>query len=215
MQKMGGADMGFFARQAATDARLLKRSCESLIGLCRGMLADGYLADEEILFLKNWLDENDMLAVTWPGEVVYKRINQVLADGVIDEDERKYLTETLDSLIGGTMQETGATEGLSTNLPVEDVELVDLDGNLFCFTGTFLYGTRAACHKATESAGGVAAKGITKKLNYLVIGTNTTQSWANTSFGRKIEKAVDYRNSGIPLAIISEACWISFLPVSK
>ena len=207
--------MGFFARQAATDARLLKRSCESLIGLCRGMLADGYLADEEILFLKNWLDENDMLAVTWPGEVVYKRINQVLADGVIDEDERKYLTETLDSLIGGTMQETGATEGLSTNLHVEDVELVDFDGNLFCFTGTFLYGTRAACHKATESAGGVAAKGITKKLNYLVIGTNTTQSWANSSFGRKIEKVVDYRDSGIPLAIISEACWISFLPVSK
>ena len=113
------------------------------------------------------------------------------------------------------MQETGATEGLSTNLPVEDVDVIDFDGSLFCFTGTFLYGTRAACHKATESAGGVAAKGITKKLNYLVIGTNTTQSWANTSFGRKIEKAVDYRDSGVPLAIISEACWISFLPVSK
>lgn len=206
--------MSFFARQAATDARLLKRSCESLIGLCRGMLADGYLADEEILFLKNWLDENDMLAVTWPGGVVYKRINQVLADGAIEEGERKYLTETLDSLIGGTMQETGATEGLSTNLPVEDVAAIDFDGRSFCFTGTFLYGTRAACHKATEFAGGIAANGITKKLDYLVIGTNTTGSWANTSFGRKIEKAVDYRSSGLQLAIVSEACWVSHLPFS-
>ncbi len=212
---IGGTDMGFFARQAATDARLLKRSCESLIGLCRGMLADGFLADEEILFLKNWLDENDMLAATWPGEVVYKRINQVLADGVIDKSERKYLTDTLESLIGGTMQETGATEGLPTDLPVEDVESIAFPSSSFCFTGTFLFGTRAACHKATESAGGIAAKGITKKLDYLVIGTNTTESWANTSFGRKIEKAVDYRSSGVPLAIISEACWIGHLPSSN
>lgn len=204
--------MSFFARQAATDVRLLKRSCESLIGLCRGMLADGYLADEEILFLKNWLDENDLLAVTWPGEIIYKRISQVLADGTIDDDERKYLIKTLDSLIGGTMQETGATEGLSTNLPVEDVAAIDFDGRLFCFTGTFLFGTRTACHKATEFAGGIVANGITKKLDYLVIGTNTTGSWANTSFGRKIEKAVDYRSSGLPLAIVSEACWVNHLP---
>ena len=96
----------------------------------------------------------------------------------------------------------------------EEVEEIDFDGNSFCFTGTFLYGTRTACHKATESAGGIAAKGITKKLDYLVIGTNTTESWANTSFGRKIEKAVDYRDSGVPLAIISEACWINHLPAS-
>ena len=155
-----------------------------------------------------------MLAVTWPGEVVYKRINQVLADGAIDEDERKYLTETLDSLIGGTMQEIGATEGLSTSLPVDDVSDIDFDGRSFCFTGTFLFGTRSACHKATELAGGIAAKGVTRKLDFLVIGTNTTRTWANTSFGRKIEKAVDYRNSGLPLAIVSEACWVRHLPFS-
>ena len=40
-----------YARQVSTDNRLLKRSCESLIGLCSGLMADGVLNDEEIGFL--------------------------------------------------------------------------------------------------------------------------------------------------------------------
>lgn len=203
---------GFFSRTAATDARLLKRSCESLIGLCTGMLVDGHLSDDEIIYLKNWLDENDEIAYTWPGEVLYKRINQVLADNVIDENERKYLTKTLEDLIGGSFQETGATSGVSTSLPVQTVESIEIDGKTFCFTGTFLFGTRSACHRATEKAGGEPAPRITKKLDYLVIGTMSTHSWANTSFGRKIEKAMDMQKDGVPLTIIDEQCWVRHLP---
>ena len=202
----------FFSQMAATDARLLKRGCETLIGICTGMLVDGHLSDDEIIYLKNWLDENDEIAYTWPGEVLYKRVNQVLADNVIDEDERKYLTKTLEELIGGSFQETGATSGVSTSLPIRDVESIEFDSSTFCFTGTFLFGTRPVCHRATEKAGGIPAPRITKKLDYLVIGTMTTRSWANTSFGRKIEKAVELQKSGVPLSIIGEQCWVRHLP---
>jgi hypothetical protein len=34
----------------------------------------------------------------------------------------------------------------------------------------------------------------------------------HTSFGRKIEKAVSYRQSGVRLAIISEDYWAGSLP---
>ncbi len=202
----------FFARQAATDSRLFKRSCQELIGICEGMLVDGYLCDAEILYLKNWLEENDQIAYTWPGEVVYKRIVEVLNDGEITEEERRYLTKTLQELIGGSFSETGGTPAEPISFPIARVNAIEFEGKTFCFTGTFLFGTRPACHKATEKVGGIPALRITRKLDYLVIGTLSTRSWANTSFGRKIEKAVGLQNSGCPVTIIDEQTWVKGLP---
>ena len=202
----------FFARSAATDARLLKRSTESLIGICKGMLADGGLNDEELLFLQTWLSENDELAYSWPGEVLYKRISAALGDGVISSVERQHLIETMTSIIGGSFQDHGATSGLPTSLPVQDVGDLMIAEHTFCFTGQFLYGTRAACEKAVESHSGAAVPRVTKKVDYLVIGTLASRDWANTSHGRKIEKAVAYREKGIPIAIIDEARWVDALP---
>ncbi|MCH7687994.1 MAG: BRCT domain-containing protein [Planctomycetes bacterium] len=176
------------------------------------MLVDGHLSDDEIIFLKSWLEENDEIAHTWPGEVLYRRINKVLADNVIDEDERSYLKKTLEELIGGSLQETGATSGIATSLPVQEIENIEFERRKFCFSGTFLYGTRAACHRVTEQAGGEPANNITRKLDYLVIGTMSTRSWANTSFGRKIEKAMEFQKQGAPLTIIDEQSWVRYLP---
>jgi hypothetical protein len=45
----------------------------------------------------------------------------------------------------------------------------------------------------------------------LVIGVFASRDWANTNFGRKIERAVKLRDSGSGLAIISEEHWKSFV----
>jgi NAD-dependent DNA ligase len=84
-----------YSQHVATEARLLKRSCESLLGICAGLLADGALNDDEIRFLNLWLEDNEKIAKTWPGEVIFKRVHDVLADNVITEDERDYLKQTL------------------------------------------------------------------------------------------------------------------------
>ena len=59
----------------------------------------------------------------------------------------------------------------------------------------------------TESLGGINAKGVNKSLNYLVLGTYVTDSWAHENYGRKIEKAMEYRERGVPLVIITEEHW--------
>ena len=201
----------FFARKAATDQRLLKRSCESLLGICSGMLADGYLANEEIHFLDAWLADNDDIANSWPGEVIFKRVRDVLADGVITEDEREYLKSTLSDLIGGSIEETGATSGTATRLPLDDVSDIQIEDCSFCFTGSFLYGTRNLCHKAVEERGGTASGSVNVSLNYLVIGSFASREWVHTSHGRKIEKAMDYKSKGRQILIISEEQWMDAL----
>jgi len=40
-----------------------------------------------------------------------------------------------------------------------------------------------------------------------VLGAYATESWAHSSFGRKIEKAVDMRFSGVPIPIVGENHW--------
>jgi hypothetical protein len=177
----------FFARRAATDQRLLKRSCESLLGICSGILADGRLADEEIRFLDTWLADNDDISTTWPGEVVFARVRGVSSDGVITEDEREHLKTALSELLGGTLEDTGATSGMATRLPVDDVDVIKIADNSFCFTGNFLYGTRKACENAIVQRGGEPSASVRTDLNYLVIGTLASREWAHTSHGRKID----------------------------
>lgn len=200
-----------FARKSATDQRLLKRSCESLLGICSGFLADNHLSDNEIRFLDTWLKDNDDIATTWPGEVISARVEDILKDGVIEESEREYLKQTLSDLLGGTLENTGATGGTATRLPIDDIDLITIESSIFCFTGQFLYGTRKACESAITKRGGDIAKSVTRSLDYLVIGTMSTRSWVNTSHGRKIEKAVDYKKKGIPILIASEEQWVQFL----
>ena len=196
--------------QVATDARLLKRSCESLLGICSGLIADGDLNDLEIKFLRTWLAEHSELATTWPGEVVLRRIENVLVDGVVTEAERAHLLETLRQLVGGCFAETGASPDGATALPVDERVIVRIVGHSFCFTGQFLFGTRSLCERSVLDRGGLVS-GIKKDLAFLVVGELSSREWKYTSFGTKIEAALGLKAKGSSLAIVSEAQWIRSL----
>lgn len=201
----------FFAMRAATDQRVLKRSCESLLGICAGLICDGSLNDEEIRYLDIWLRNNDQLSVTWPGEVVVACVQDILSDGLITEEEREYLRKSLSDLLGGALSETGAAGGTATRLPINNVETIKLAGSSFCFTGDFLFGTRKVCEKAVTERGGVACSSVKADLHYLVVGTMASRDWAHSSHGRKIEKALEYQKKGRPVLVVSEEQWVQFL----
>lgn len=82
---------------------------------------------------------------------------------------------------------------------------------MVCFTGEFLYGTRAACERLVLKLGATCAENVSKKVDVLVIGTKVSLDWAHTSFGRKIQKAMDLRGEGHPIAIISERRWLQLM----
>lgn len=49
---------------------------------------------------------------------------------------------------------------------------------------------------------------VTGKLDYLVVGAIVEESWANGTYGRKIEKAVERRQRYGQPAIVSESQWV-------
>ncbi len=50
-------------------------------------------------------------------------------------------------------------------------------------------------------------KVVRLRTRYLIIGTFGSRDWVHTSFGCKIQKAVEYRSDGSGLAIVGEEYW--------
>lgn len=190
---------------------MMTKNMQTMVGICTGIMADGIVTEDETRFLHHWMMENRDARLFWPGDILFDKLNEVLEDDVVTRDEAKELEILLEQIIGGTLQKTGSTQGQSSTLPLDKDATIIIPDNRFCFTGQFLFGTRKDCHTITEQLGGIAEPRITKKLNYLVIGGLVSNSWANTSYGRKIEKAVEYKRGGSPLSIVSETAWCELL----
>jgi hypothetical protein len=77
------------------DSSRLKQSLGELPGIAKGLPADEELSDAEIEFLHDWLEEHFSITFAFPANVIHARIKEVPEDGVITEEERSHLVDTL------------------------------------------------------------------------------------------------------------------------
>ena len=196
----------FFARRGATYINDMSRSLGALLGIATGVLADKTLVDGEIRFLKEWLDNNSAIATAWPGDVIYQKVQEVLADGEITESERAHLVQTLEQLVGGTLSDLAEAKHVTQMLPYETPQIA-FPGAFFCLTGDFAFAPRNKCEQAISSRGGTIKSSVSKKLNYLVVGGLGSEEWKHGSFGTKIEQAIALKRAGSPIALIHENHW--------
>lgn len=183
------------------------RRMDTLIGLSKGLLADGKLVQDEVEFLFQWLIQNKGTNNPVIANIENK-VLEILHDGIVDKEEAQELFELLKKLNGedADLGEVAKPTNLPLCSPPPEVKIL---GSSFLFTGTFNYGTRAQCTKLVEELGGTVGKSVNKNINYLVIGSYVTDSWAHESFGRKIEKAMSYRDmKSSDIKIISENHWL-------
>ena len=198
-----------YTRQAAAFRNEMKQTCAALVGIVQGVLADGELHDKEISYLNSWLAQAESVSLIWPGSVIHSQIKRSLADGVITSDERQHLVATLEALLGGAL-DTLAEMPKVTMLALDEVTTIEHQDRSFCFTGDFVFGPRGACEKAVLVRGGNIAN-VTKKLHYLVVGGLGSSEWKHGVFGTKIEKAMELRQSGLPIRIVHEDVWTEAL----
>lgn len=193
-------------------ARRAERDCSELLGLAKGLLADGMVTDAETLLVGEWVANHPDAAEQWPVNRLKERLDRIFADGMVDAEEREDLSKLLESIVGGTAGMI-VGEDASTELPLDlPPPPIAWPGSVFVFTGKFAFGPRLACERQVASLGATAESGVTKRTRYLVIGTFGSRDWVQTSFGRKIELAVQYRDAGIPIAIVGEDHWAASLP---
>lgn len=182
-----------------------------LQGLMHGILSDGKITDEEILSLKNWLNDNDHLTAIYPYDELYSIILTIVSDGVITEDERDLLqvffSEFVDvnSLVAVDQERLLEIKrdfnigGICAICPD-----ITFESKRFCFTGKSSKTDRKSIEEILSVLNGVFHNSVTKTTDYLIIGNEGNPCWAFSCYGRKVEKAINMRKSGAPITIVHE-----------
>lgn len=184
-----------------------ERACAQLLGLVSGITADGHLHDLEIQFLRTWLAQNRSVNGHWLGGRIAAQLDAVLADGHVSDEERSALFAELQNIAGVEFASTGCVTSDTTAFPADDCE-VRLNDAVVCLTGKFHFGSRSDCEKATIAVGATCVDSVTKKVNYLVIGSaGATASWKQASYGNKIDAAMKLKESGHRIFILDEQTW--------
>lgn len=192
-------------------ARLKDRAIDELIGLGKGIIADKTINQHEASFILDWLEANEHTLDKWPANVLYRRIREMMADGVLDENEKAGLLTLLEETVGGVIfLERAENEAVALPLTRPEPEIL-FASKCFCFTGKFVYGSRAKCQEAVIRRAATVTSTPGKTLDYLIIGSVGSSDWIHSSFGRKIENAVELRNRWGRLAIVSERHWTDFV----
>ncbi|MFP6806103.1 MAG: BRCT domain-containing protein [Pseudomonadales bacterium] len=198
------------AARSRNAGRVQDRLIDELIGISRGVIADGVVDEQEAIFIGQWIENHREIAERWPVNVLYVRLTEMLKDGILTSDEQAELLTTLRDLTGESSLFQQANK--STNLPVDKpAPKVEFANKSFCLTGKFVFGSNLECEETIRELGGNVVSMPTKDTDYLVIGELCSPDWVHTTFGRSIEKGVELKNQGHALVILNEEHWVDSL----
>lgn len=195
-------------------ARLIERDLSELLGLAKGMLADGVITEEEAEYLRAWCRNHPDAVACWPANQISTRLTRCFQDGHIPDAERLALRDLLANLVGGTASLVLGYEA-ATTLPLDEpAPRIRWRGQVYVFTGRFAYGTRGSCEREVTRRGGRCEDTITHDTTFVVVGTFSNPAWAHSSYGRKLQKAVQLREEGHAIKIVGEDHWANALSPS-
>ena len=189
------------------------KTVEHLLGLCRGITADGEVTEKEVVYLANWMSNNfDVLADHPVGRLLMNRVERIIGDGIITAEEREDLRDSLEQILGGGLLEDGGAGGLSSAAGSDaSGQAIEFAGRRFVVTGKFLYGPRRLVESAIVERGGVMGSVVTQSTHYVIVGTMGSRDWAASSFGTKLEAVYELQEQGSPIRIIAEPFWVDAL----
>ena len=181
-----------------------------LVGVVRGITADGVVSPDEATRLARWTRESPEVAARWPANMLARRLESIVRDGRVDARERRHL----EAVLGQLAQNPGWMGfSLATDLPVDRPEApVTFPARTFVFAGEMAYGPQRACEREVVELGGSCEHTVSRRTDYLVIGSLSASDWAQEGFGAQVDEVVQLRARGVRIAIVSEEHWANALP---
>ena len=81
-------------------ARLNSIDISELMGLCKGVLADGEVNLKEAQFIYQWLKDYQDVIDIWPANVLHEILGKVLEDEILTGEEENELIKLLTEITG-------------------------------------------------------------------------------------------------------------------
>lgn len=182
-----------------------------MVGLVRGVIADGKVSTDEAERLSEWARENPEIATRYPANLLARRLERIFMDGRADRRERDRLADVL-SQLAENPSGFGGGYPLATDLPLtEPAPEVVFEGQTFVFGGAMAYGPVHACEREVRERGGTCERTINRRTDYVVIGAMAANDWSQAAFGHLVDEVVQYAERGVPIAVISEEHWAAAL----
>jgi hypothetical protein len=172
------------ARVRALQAqRRIEQGLAEMMGLVRGVVADGVVSSDEANRLSEWTHANPETAARWPANILARRLGRIFADGRLDGRERDRLGAVLAQLAQNP-EAIGRGFPLATDLPItHPAPEVVFERQTFVFAGELAYGPTRACEREVMELGGTCERTINRRTDYVVIGALSANDWRQAAFG--------------------------------
>lgn len=190
---------------------IVTSSLQELHGIIHGIMADNILVEEELEKLYEWMENRDFLKGFYPFDEIHSLLITIRSDGVISDDEinmmKAYLGNFIDTRTSYNINEIEIQE-LQNQYSISGICAVCPDitfkNKTFSFTGTSGRAKRKDIAETIIKMGGEFNNNVTQKTDFLIVGSDGNPCWAFSCYGRKVEKAVNFRKTGLPIIILHE-----------
>lgn len=162
---------------------------QELLGMLKGITADEEISAREAANLLDWIDDHEEIASNRAVEPIFSILSESLEDGRISEEEHEAIM--------------GAIRGFLS--PADGCCGIEFEGKSFVLSGDFIHGSKKDVAAFIESKGGEIAKGVSKKVSYVVIGDAGSERYAFGNYGSKAKKALELKSKGVPIDVVHES----------
>lgn len=159
-----------------------------IIAFCQGITCDGVVNKKELDLLNIWLEKfGEGVSEKW--NALNEDVRAILGKADFSPEEAERIRLLILDYIG---------------VPDDASEPVEFRGKTFVLSGQFALGDKKSVAERIEARGGRVASGISKKVDYAVVGGARSHLWKYGAYGTKIEKAKALQSEGAAIKIISE-----------
>ncbi len=179
---------------------------QRLQAILAAISADGMITVDEVKGLSDWLFDHEYLRTCYPYDEVDSLIIGALADGKIDPHEQKELLQFFGEFIetkSTVISKVGGESPIITGICATSPEIIFPESS-FCFTGESTRYSRSELSRQVVDRGGRVVSGVSRKLNYLIVGAAGNPCWKYACYGMKIEQTISLRKEGHPIVIVHE-----------
>jgi hypothetical protein len=195
-------------RSQEIDIACDKSSLNRFMGYCAGIACDDLIKLKEAAGIVAYAEDNPFILNDNAAAAIVYCCKDALIDGVIDVEESADICIAITALVGDSYADTGISSlgGVPAfpegKLPVP---IEKLEGQTLVFTGNFQVTPRRILEDELAEFGAIIAQSITKKTDFVIVGSEAARDWVFTHKGTKLSKALDlYEENGRPI-FISEA----------
>lgn len=162
---------------------------QELLGMLKGITADGEISAREAANLLDWIDDHEEIASDRAVAPIFSILSESLQDGRISEEEHEAIKGAIRSFLS----------------PADGCCGIEFEGKSFVLSGDFLHGSKKDVEAFIVSKGGEVAKGVSKKVSYVVIGDAGSERYAFGNYGSKAKKALELKSKGVPIDVVHES----------